>query len=1111
MARRKKIGVLALVLALLINLGALLFLVNTAENVRPSPGTVGVSLIGFSEGINWDIQSLPVVNAPSTGNNGNGATSFIVNVSVSGGTARVYIRANGNLVDALSGESISLANELYSFSTTDPTVSGAAKHSLDTDDQIVIDEFAGGNIYFKFFLNVDEDQLPGTYGNLIQITAEYAGPLIDPPTNLQVLDSSPEGVSLSWNDNSDNEDGFVIEKSSTSASTGFGIIGAVGANVDSFTDVLVTADSQYWYRVYAYNSEAASDYSNMVVASTSEISLPAEGSHVATLELSAPSAEEFLLHGTIPVPADVFTIFDEGVGSSPFGIELPGGTIVPAQTIGVTRDSTYNYDVVEVAARVNKGGALTGSRIQYKVILMENVQHGTPQAGTTVREAISGASSPINLPAEVRELLNEGSLLVRARDPFNHLYVLDITDQRHGEQKIFKYGSEVVQGRTYSTMTPVSGTPIGPPTGALNHLMGVHSYFTVWKDEGVLQLDLRVSNSASGLHPSGGDNIALKKLYFKDFELLVPIDREVEMLWDYPASESSYTTTYNGNNYRVYPLIAEQPGGALHFLPERGQVNYRLAISKPAYAEQRRELLEHDWLGFSIYGESTTPEPGELWSWHNPLTANYFPSKVGLPTLDYLGINNVRNYLVNEYSSNKNRFETGQPGGLFVSNGHLGWAYPIMGTYGGETGGTEINLVAGHTALMSASREGYLNILLVARGYSDRYRAFVFKGNGEHLRYNDAIVNAPLGEVVPARFFSGFDYNYNCPGSGIPNGKCDVFGYASAPMHQINHVQSSGLTPTYEAGLLAYQNIDEQHVVRATKEARAAVLIGNDALLRDEVEAHGELAHFIMSTKPMGYNFQGIPLYNPSGSIIGTGSDGDGARLGRGKYHPILNLVAYYNILKDDEHREYLREEWFNRYLDIIETSQIECTGVISTMVTKDTDDNFFAIKSNEEGMHSNVLRAIRESVFKNADVERKERLEEVWQKHTDSFIVDINDPSNGYVWSHSFGAPRVDVPVAPADAPTQVACSLAEVPSEGLQYMIPGTAARFEPQFTFAYAKMETGDEIYDFALRSTVGNFGPSLLSDLQLQVSPASKVEGAGNQGIVALWCAQRGICH
>lgn len=839
------------------------------------------------------------------------------------------------------------------------------------------------------------------------------------------------------------------------------------------------------------------------------VKLPATlkaGDHVATLELAAPNLEDFPLRGTIPIPAGVFTLDDEEEGNSPFAVELHSGEIVPAQIVGITRDSVDNYDVVEIIARVNKGGAQTGERIQYKVLLADSDQEEFPEEGLTITEAINGEESPISLPEESRKLFSEGQILARATDPFGNVYFADLMQQNHGTQKFFRYGGEAVQARTYNPLMPEAQT-----NNSLPHLMGVHAYFAAWKEESAVQLDLRISNGASGLRPDSPDNAALKKLYFESFEILIPADQELNFLWDYPAKGGNYLTTYNGKTYKVYEVIKKQPGGKMNFLPERAQVNYRLALASPEHKARARSLLEHENLAFSVAEESTTQGFGELWSWHNPETSNYFPSKIGLPTLGYLGVESVRGYLASEYSLNKNRFEKGQPGGLYNASSHLGWAFPIMGTYGGETGGTEINLVAGHTALMSASREGYLNILLTARGYSDRYSAFVFRGDGEHLRYEDAVVGTQFGETVPARFFSGFDYEAACPNSGVPNGKCDPFGYYEAPTFQIDYVENNNLVPDYEAQLLEYQNIDEQHLVRATKDARAAALQGNDALLLDEVAAHGELAHFIMSTKPMGFNSQGQPIYNPSGSIMTVSTDGEGARLGRGKYHPILNLLAYYNLIKDDDYREYIREEWFNRYLDIIEESQIECTGFISTMVTKDTDNKFYAVKSNEEGMHSNVLRAIRESVYKESDEERRERLEAVWQKHTDSFLIDMNNPSNSFSWSHQFKAPKTDIVVAPVNAPSQIACSLAQVPSAGLEYMVPGTPARFEPQFTFAYAKMETGNTKYDLALRNTVGKFGPSLLSDLMSQINHPSKVEGAGNQGVAALWCAQRGICQ
>jgi hypothetical protein len=67
-------------------------------------------------------------------------------------------------------------------------------------------------------------------------------------------------INLTWNDNSDNEDGFVIERGTDN--TTFTQIATVGENINYYTDTNFTLGQTYYYRVYAYNEFGDSSYTN---------------------------------------------------------------------------------------------------------------------------------------------------------------------------------------------------------------------------------------------------------------------------------------------------------------------------------------------------------------------------------------------------------------------------------------------------------------------------------------------------------------------------------------------------------------------------------------------------------------------------------------------------------------------------------------------------------------------------------------------------------------------------------------------------------------------------------------------------------------------------------
>ena len=91
--------------------------------------------------------------------------------------------------------------------------------------------------------------------------------LPDAATGLNATAVSSSQIDLNWTDSSSNETGFRIERSTDSFS--WETAGIVGANKQSYSDTGLTAVTQYFYRVYAYNGGGdATSPSNTEVATT---------------------------------------------------------------------------------------------------------------------------------------------------------------------------------------------------------------------------------------------------------------------------------------------------------------------------------------------------------------------------------------------------------------------------------------------------------------------------------------------------------------------------------------------------------------------------------------------------------------------------------------------------------------------------------------------------------------------------------------------------------------------------------------------------------------------------------------------------------------------------
>jgi hypothetical protein len=78
---------------------------------------------------------------------------------------------------------------------------------------------------------------------------------------------SSNQISLSWVDNSSNENGFNIERATGSGGTFFQI-GTQSANLNFYNNTGLAANTTYCYRVRAYNANGDSSYANQSCATT---------------------------------------------------------------------------------------------------------------------------------------------------------------------------------------------------------------------------------------------------------------------------------------------------------------------------------------------------------------------------------------------------------------------------------------------------------------------------------------------------------------------------------------------------------------------------------------------------------------------------------------------------------------------------------------------------------------------------------------------------------------------------------------------------------------------------------------------------------------------------
>jgi hypothetical protein len=104
------------------------------------------------------------------------------------------------------------------------------------------------------------------FAPVLELVLTEAGSSPASPSNLATNLSSPTKVKLTWTDNSDNEQGFRIERKIEEGD--FEQVAEVGPDLTEYEDDGLAISTTYTYRVRAFNSDGNSEYSNESIVYT---------------------------------------------------------------------------------------------------------------------------------------------------------------------------------------------------------------------------------------------------------------------------------------------------------------------------------------------------------------------------------------------------------------------------------------------------------------------------------------------------------------------------------------------------------------------------------------------------------------------------------------------------------------------------------------------------------------------------------------------------------------------------------------------------------------------------------------------------------------------------
>ncbi|HAK80882.1 MAG TPA: hypothetical protein DCM71_29235 [Runella sp.] len=253
----------------------------------------------------------------------------------------------------------------------------------------------------------------------------------------------PSGVTLTFTDNSSNESGFIIERSTTSASAGFVPIGGIAPNVTTYLDQTTTAFTTYYYRVKASNS--STDYSAVYSITTGlNYCTPTYSTSCSTLQVLI---DDFILkQGATTIINNV----NSNCSAGNFG----DYTSTP---YNVTAGSTYTF-----TARATSGGVGTYFD-QHVTIWLDYDQDGVFEASEKVYQSTDISSTRMNPTATnsfTIPVTASGTVRMRVRSSYNSGSGSAVTDPcvnlNYGEAEDY---SLIVSGASPPSITTGSVTP----------------------------------------------------------------------------------------------------------------------------------------------------------------------------------------------------------------------------------------------------------------------------------------------------------------------------------------------------------------------------------------------------------------------------------------------------------------------------------------------------------------------------------------------------------------------------------------------------------------------------------------------------------------------------
>ncbi len=153
------------------------------------------------------------------------------------------------------------------------------------------------------------------------------------PSNLSILSSTSTALELGWMDNSSNETGYRLERSSVSSFSPSTLLATLPADQVRYVDSGLSPSTQYFYRVSAYNNAGASAWATASgTTAASAVPLPpigltaVPGNTQITVAWSPSSGATGYAVWRSTTPGGPYSVVQSGAGTSEVDSGLVNGT-----------------------------------------------------------------------------------------------------------------------------------------------------------------------------------------------------------------------------------------------------------------------------------------------------------------------------------------------------------------------------------------------------------------------------------------------------------------------------------------------------------------------------------------------------------------------------------------------------------------------------------------------------------------------------------------------------------------------------------------------------------------------------------------------------------------